>query len=391
VILLDSLAIRDFRNIARLDLSIPAEGAALVGDNGQGKTNLLEAVYYFHTLRSFRGARDADLVRFDAPAFHVRAGISGGTVAIATAAFDRTTGRKRVSQDGAEIRRLTTALGTLPCTIIAPRDVELVTGAPGERRRFLDVVLALTSPRYLNALQRYRATLARRNAALRAAARAGMVGDEVEVWEPALAEAGAVLIEERLAWVVARAEQFERLARMIGEDAPATMRYVTASAGPGSVRDALRAALERRRQQDVRLGATHPGPHRDDLALLLGGRDLRVFGSAGQHRTAAIALRLLERATLRAARGAEPLLLLDDPFAELDRKRSERILALLHEGGWGQTMLAVPRASDIPGDFTRLPRWQVRAGAVSSLSGANGTSSSTSASPGADALEADAS
>jgi DNA replication and repair protein RecF len=109
---------------------------------------------------------------------------------------------------------------------------------------------------------------------------------------------------------------------------------------------------------------THAGPHRDDLELTLDGRDLRTFGSAGQQRTAAIALRLLEASTLRLASGAEPIVLLDDPFAELDHRRTARILTLLQAEGRGQTVLAVPRAADIPADLTRLERWRVTAGVI---------------------------
>jgi DNA replication and repair protein RecF len=122
--------------------------------------------------------------------------------------------------------------------------------------------------------------------------------------------------------------------------------------------------LEGKRSLDVRRGLTHAGPHRDDLALTLDGRELRAFGSAGQQRTAAIAMRLLEGETLRARLGASPLLLLDDPFAELDVRRSARILELLAEQGMGQTLLTVPRESDIPPALTQLARWRIAGGVV---------------------------
>jgi DNA replication and repair protein RecF len=130
----------------------------------------------------------------------------------------------------------------------------------------------------------------------------------------------------------------------------------------GDVEQVLLEAFARRRSLDVQRGMTHTGPHRDDLELTLIGRDLRTFGSAGQQRTAAIALRLLEAATLRAAAGAEPIVLLDDPFAELDQRRTAHILQLLQGDGRGQTILAVPRATDIPLDLTRLDRWRVQDG-----------------------------
>jgi DNA replication and repair protein RecF len=154
----------------------------------------------------------------------------------------------------------------------------------------------------------------------------------------------------------------------IGEQAPVGMRYATAlepaSRELGDVRETIARALEQKRGLDVRRGLTHAGPHRDDLALTLDGRELRAFGSAGQQRTAAIALRLLEGDTLRERRGTAPLLLLDDPFAELDVRRSARILELLAAHGMGQTILTVPRETDIPPALTQLERWHIEGGVV---------------------------
>jgi len=249
--------------------------------------------------------------------------------------------------------------------VVAPSDVQLVAGGPAERRRYLDVVLSLSSRRYLTALQRYRGALARRNAALRDIARSGRDHGPVEVWEPALAEHGAVLWTERAAWIAASAPEFTRLCTAIGEMGEARMRYVATLAKGDSPEEQLHRALASQRANDIRRGVTHAGPHRDDVELTLGGRELRLFGSGGQQRTAAIALRMLEGATLRTRYRAEPLLLLDDPFAELDVRRSSRILGLLRDAGLGQTVLAVPRASDIPPELTRLDRWSIAAGILS--------------------------
>jgi DNA replication and repair protein RecF len=363
---LHRLTVRDFRNLARVDLVPPAEGIALVGENGHGKTNLLEAIYYLQLLRSMRGARDQDVVRFGAAGFHVAAESETphGTHTVGVG-FERATKRKRARLDGAEPPRLSDALGALPSVIFSPGDVQLVAGAPSERRRYLDVVLALTSRRYLTALQAYRGALLRRNAALRDVARSGGSDVRAAVWEPPLAEHGAVLWAERVAWVERAAPEFTRLCAAIGERTAARMRYATAlTPAGGDVVGALLAALTQKRPLDVRRGLTHAGPHRDDIELLLDGRDLRLFGSAGQQRTAAIALRMLEAATLRDRSGAAPLFLLDDPFAELDARRSHRVLELLGDAGLGQTVLAVPRAVDIPPELTRLQRWNINDGVL---------------------------
>ena len=347
------LEVRDFRNLARVDLPLPPEGIAVVGDNGHGKTSLLEAIYYLHVLRSVRGANDADVVRFGAPAFHVRARTSRD-IGIG---YERATKRKRVTLDGVEPPRLTDALGAVPSVMFSPADVALVRGAPGERRRFLDIMLGVTSPTYLRSLQAYRAALARRNAALRS-------GGPVAVWEPPLAQHGAVICRERVAWVLDSAPALARLAAAIGESAPVGVRYAS-TLGEQADEKALADALAEGRTNDIKRGMTRIGVHRDDLAVSLGEHDLREFGSAGQQRTVAIALRMLEAETLEQRIGVAPVFLLDDPFAELDQERSRRILALLRERGQRQTVLTVPRESDIPAEMTNLERWRVVSGEVS--------------------------
>lgn len=368
--MLARLVARDFRNFAHLDITIPASGFAIVGENGHGKTNLLEAVAYLSLLRSLRGARDADVVRFGASVFHIRAELNGTSLFNSvTVGYERQSKKKRASLDGVDQSRLTSALGALPSVCFSPADVALVAGGPGERRRFLDVVLAISSRNYLQALQQYRAALLRRNAALRTAQRDGPRSAHahdarVSVWEPALAEHGGVVVALRQAFVRRHSAQFTQIADAIGERLPVSMRYVAGTSvsddlaieNADAQSDALSAAFAQQRAQELRRGITLVGPHRDELQLLLGGRELRTFGSAGQQRSAAIALRLLELTTLRDAIGATPLLLLDDPFAELDSGRASRVLSLLERSGVGQVLLAVPRIEDIPAAFTRLER-----------------------------------
>jgi DNA replication and repair protein RecF len=379
---LHHLAARDFRNFSSLDVTFSERGAVLVGENGQGKTNLLEAVAYLQLLRSMRGVRDVDLVRFGADGFHLQAAFDRRGPRAAGVGFQRGDRRKRVRLDGVVPERLSDALGMLPSVMFSPADLELIGGAPAARRRYLDIVLALTSPHagYLAALQRYRGALARRNAAMREAgrvARGAHAAASVAAWEPALAESGALLVAERLAWVRDMAPRFTELCAAIGEVVDIRMRYqssVAASEAASDVctlRDQLLASLEQRRDVDIRRGLTHVGPHRDDLVITMATdasgatqRELRVFGSAGQQRTAAIALRLLEAATYSDRLQLTPVMLLDDPFAELDQRRSARILHLLRGSGLGQTILAVPRASDIPAELSALPRLRVADGIV---------------------------
>lgn len=337
---------RGFRNLADADLELPPPGLVLVGPNGHGKTSLLEAVLYGEVFRSFRGALDRELVRFGEHGFHVavETGDPGRTVA---AGYDARTKEKRVTADGIVAGRLSEAIGIVRGVVLSPDDVQLVSGGARERRRYLDVLLSLVVPGYVEVLGEYRRALRHR---CRAAA-------DIADWEALLARSGATLAAARRAWVERSATRYGEHCRTIGEVAGAELCY--ASRGTGSEAELL-AALERSREKDVAHGRTSVGPHRDDLRLLLGGRELRVYGSAGQWRTAAMALRLVEQETL-----GDAILCLDDAFAELDADRSARLGRLVEEvAEKSQVFATVPRDGEMPGVVGRLPRWAVENGRI---------------------------
>jgi DNA replication and repair protein RecF len=389
------LRLRQFRNFASLELRFPAAGAAVIGDNGSGKTNLLEALHYLEIFRSFRGAADEQLVQFGAQAFHIRGQFedpaSGRTVEV-TAGYEPGTRRKRVTVDGVEAERLGDAIGRTGSVVFSPSDVALVAGAPGERRRFLDIVLSLNRRGYLDALQRYRAVLRQRNAALRDGR---ATAASLAPWNQALVASGARIMAARAEWVQDHAARYRELYAAIGGGAHATMAYrsdVALDREPGAspagpvgedvgaalverAAEAFAARLERVAQREVERGMSLAGPHRDDLTLLMhtadGAVELRQFGSGGQVRTGAVVLRMVEAETVRAARGVQPLLLLDDVFAELDAGRSRRILELLSGAAHGQVMLTAPRDTDVlleglvsSGALGPLARWRIAAGGV---------------------------
>ncbi len=335
-------------------MELPAGGAAISGDNGQGKTNLLEAIYYLAMFRSFRGGRDEQLVRFGADVFRVEAQTVGpdGAEHTVAAGFQRSTGEKRVAVDGRTLPRISEAVGRVPAVIFTGLDVEMVRGSPSLRRRFLDVALSLARPGYLSALQRFRRALSQRNECLRSGAPAA----EVAAWDDPLADAGGEVARQRMRWAEENAEVFSSHYATIAGGSGARLRYACsleagASEDAEAWRGAYREALEESRSRDRTRGWTTVGPHRDDLSIRTekedgAPRDVRVYGSGGEQRTAAIALRLTEAAWLHRATGHEPVALLDDVFGELDEGRVRGILDCLGRRGPGQVIVTAPGSLD---------------------------------------------
>ncbi len=352
------LVARGFRNLADLDCAVPGRGLALLGDNAQGKTNFLEAVYYPVLFRSFRGATDQEVAGFGSPGFHVEVSVEGPAGSRpwrpSTCRRDAGSGSCWTATSRSGSPR-PWAAGWRWCSCRATWTWP--SGPAARRRQYLDRLLSLADRGYLRALARYRAALAQRNSALRQGrpgaglgvrpaarvrgrrgrGRAGAVGP---------AGPGALRRRVRRAWASAGR-------------AALSYRGDPQLADPG----AWARALGEAQGTDRARGVSTVGPHRDDLTLEIAGLPIREYGSTGQQRSAAVALKLLEMATLREARDTEPALLLDDVFAELDDGRRQRLAARLIGPEERQVFLTAPRHEELPRGLG-LEVWSVTDGRV---------------------------
>jgi DNA replication and repair protein RecF len=331
---LDKLWLTDFRSYASAELSLAPGLTAVLGANGQGKTNLLEAVGWLATMSSFRSAGNDALVRAGATSAIVRAeGDNEGRAVLIEAELGA--GRTRVQVNRQRLARARDLLGHLRVTVFSPGDLELVKGGPGERRRYLDDVLVSLHPRYDAVRGEVDRVLRQRNALLRQVH--GRLDESaaitLDVFDAKLAASGDELARLRVALVerLAPAVLEAYAAVAVGADARGVVGLAYESSWYGAD-GGLAAALVAARTDDLRRGVSTVGPHRDDLGLHVGGLAARTHASQGEQRSLALALRLGSHAVVAATVGSPPILLLDDIFSELDPGRSDALLSSLPPG-----------------------------------------------------------
>jgi len=352
----ERLEVIDFRNHPALVVELPPGVSVLAGPNGVGKTNILEAIGYLATLGSHRAGQDSSLVRAGAEAALVRAVAirEGRRVEIDLEIRPGSGVRGRVN--GATVPRARDLLGVVRATVFAPEDLGLVRGDPEERRRFLDALATQRLPRYLGCRQDYERVLRQRNTLLRSAAgrlpASGLA--TLEVWDEKLATTGAELWAERLRLVAALRPLTERAyQRLATRDDQVDVAYLSSVAAveepdpdPGKLAQAMRERLLADRTRELERGLTLSGPHRDDLALALRRLPARTHASHGEAWSLALALRLGAH-WLLTEQGEEPVLLLDDVFAELDRGRRERVAEVARSAE--QAVVTATLAEELPG------------------------------------------
>ena len=366
------LSLTDFRSWRQLEVELAPGATALVGANGQGKTNIVEALLYVATLASHRVGTDAPLVRQGCERAVVRARVERDDRSMLVELELNPGKANRARVNRGPVPRAREVLGLLRTVLFAPEDLSLVRGDPAERRRFLDDLLVQRAPRLAGVRSDYERVLKQRNALLKTAflAKRSGGGDmrTLDVWDAHLARAGAELLAARLALVVDLQPLVEAAYREVSNgQGEATMAYRSSlgEAMPDSAdREVLAAALlselARVRPQEVERGVSLVGPHRDELVLSLGTMPVKGYASHGESWSVALALRLASYELLRAD-GGEPVLLLDDVFAELDTGRRDRLAALVQ--GAEQVLVTAAVAQDVP-DVLSGGRYDVHAGTV---------------------------
>jgi DNA replication and repair protein RecF len=346
------LWLTDFRSYREADVELDPGLTAVVGPNGQGKTNLLEAIGYLATLSSFRGAPTDALIRVGADRAVVRAEAEReGRDLLLEAELVRS-GRNRTLLNKQPLRRARDLLGAVRATVFSPDDLALVKGSPGDRRTYLDDILVSLHPRYDQLRTELDRVLRQRSALLKQAG--GRLDDAAEltldVFDAKLVDAGEALASARANLVVALepvlGEAYDQVARQAAD--------VHVTYEPPWMADGLAAALAAARRDDLRRGVTTVGPHRDELDLAIGGLPARTHASQGEQRSLALALRLAAHHVVTDKTETTPVLLLDDVFSELDPERSAALLRSLPPG---QTILSTATAlpdGAVPGAVLRV-------------------------------------
>ncbi len=400
------LSLTNFRNYARLELALSAGRIVLYGDNAQGKTSLLEAVYYLATSRSPYITSDRQLINWlirDDPLpfarlvaeVTTRQGLKRVEVTIF---YERTGGQDRFKKEiriNGLSRRVMDLLGQITVVMFLPQDLALVEGPPALRRRYLDITLCQADPGYCHALSQYTRALAQRNALLRQLQERGGRGDQslLDFWDQQLAQHGAAIVAgrnqlvrelergaQRMHHDLSGANEHLRLRYQPGFNPTARqdgqMAFEPADLGPSALPQMPVAEIATRfieglqaaRREDVARGMTTFGPQRDEMRFLVNGHDLGLYGSRGQNRTAVLALKLAELEWIRSRTDEWPILLLDEVAAELDAHRRGYLLARVGEAD--QVILTTTEPHLLPGQYLeQAARWQVAGGTITVLEG----------------------
>lgn len=317
-----SLELSNFRNYALLDMNFDKGTNILYGDNAQGKTNILEAIYLCATTKSHRGTKDRDIVNFEEEEAHIRTYLEKDGDEIKIDMHLRKSKTKGIAVDGRKLKKATELLGLMNVVFFSPEDLSIIKNGPSERRRFVDMELCQLDPMYLHNLNNYNKIVNQRNRLLKDMYMNPSLKGTLDVWDIQLVEFGKKIIARRISFV----EQLNGIIGGIHDSLSGGKEKLVISYEPDISGEDFEKKLRAGQERDIRLKQTTVGPHRDDFAFIANDIDIRKFGSQGQQRTSALSLKLSEIELVKKMTKDTPILLLDDVLSELDSSRQNYLL-----------------------------------------------------------------
>lgn len=319
---IQSLELKNYRNYDRLIIEFSSGTNILYGDNAQGKTNILEAVYLGATTKSHRGSKDKEIIRFGENESHIRIHLMKQDIGHQIDMHLKKSRTKGAAIDQIPIKRSSDLLGFVPVIFFSPEDLSIIKNGPSERRKFLDIELSQLEKMYLHQLSSYNKVMAQRNNLLKQLAYQRELLDTLDSWDLQLVKYGSEVIRYRRKFI----EDLNEIIREIHKNLTGKKEKIVLKYDYSVNYDEFLTVLQRKREIDLKYASTGAGPHRDDIEFLVNGIDIRRFGSQGQQRTAALSLKLAQIELVKRQTGETPILLLDDVLSELDSSRKNYLL-----------------------------------------------------------------
>ena len=320
--IIKSLELADFRNYETLNISFDKGTNILYGDNAQGKTNILEAIYVSATTKSHKGSKDKEIVNFNKEEAHIRTYLEKEDVEYRVDMHLRKNKSKGIAIDGQKIKKAADLLGLLNVVFFSPEDLSIIKNGPSERRRFADMELCQLDSFYLYNLNNYNKIINQRNKLLKDMYFNQNLRETLNIWDSQLVSYGSKIIERREAFALQLCEIIGEIhSKLSGGKEELIVRYE-----PDVTIDNFESRMKENQEKDIKFKLTSTGPHRDDFSFIVNGIDIRKYGSQGQQRTAALSLKLSEIELVKKITKDTPVLLLDDVLSELDSNRQNYLL-----------------------------------------------------------------
>ena len=324
---IESIELSDYRNYSHLHIDFHKGTNVLYGDNAQGKTNILEAVYVCSTTKSHRGSKDKEMIRFGADESHIKMMVRRDGIPYRIDMHLKKNKAKGVAVNGVPIKKASELFGIVNMIFFSPEDLNIIKNGPAGRRKFIDLELSQLDKVYFNHLSNYSRIVNQRNHLLKDSAYRQDAMETLDIWDLQLVQYGNAIIARRKQFV----DEMNEIVSGIHKKLTGGKEEIRLIYEPSTKNMSLEQALEMNRQRDIRMKSTSVGPHRDDVCFMVGNLDIRRFGSQGQQRTAALSLKLAEIELVKRVIGDTPVLLLDDVLSELDKHRQNYLLDSIHD------------------------------------------------------------